>query len=248
MPPSQPLIDTNDMADPGADVGQRVAAATQAAQSALTTWAIYGQRGDTRQQAHGRGDRVGDQCGDGDDRGSRADERRDAAAVYAQDRVLVAEPPARVRPLIAQDAGLDAVGAGSSLTAPEQAQVRRRFAVVPDPAEVQARIAELDAAAAVGADEAAEAGALYATNDDNPATVSYIGGTNRRAGRSARVRDAMGDANEQVGEEARDVGDPLAGEAQLGDWAAERDPLELEDWESLSVDPLSEDHDLGRRH
>jgi hypothetical protein len=242
MPPAQALIDTNDDPDPASEVGQRMAAATQTAQGVMTTWAIYGQRGDTGDQAQRRDGRVDDRGTDRDTEDIRRDRQADERAVYRADRGQVAAdaPAARVRPLSMLDAGLDACGDGSVLTEEQQAEVRRRFHVVPNPDEVAEKMAQL------AADEATEAGAMWATNDDDPATVSYIGGTNPRAAGTARVRDAIGDASEQVAEEALDHDDLLGDEHRLDDGMTDRDPLALNAWEAPEGQ-LGADADLDHR-
>jgi hypothetical protein len=237
MPPAQALIDTNDDPDPASEVGQRMAAATQTAQGVMTTWAIYGQRGDTRDQAQRRGDRVDDRSTDLGDEDTRRAVVENRTELAGEVREEVAHEPQRatVRLLSVLDAGLDACGDGSVLTEEQRAEVRRSFHVVPNPDEVAEKMAQL------AADEATEAGAMWATHDDDPATVSYIGGTNPRAAGTARVRDAIGDASEQVAEEALDHDDPLGDEHRLDDGMTDRDPLALNAWEApegqLGADP-----------
>ena len=243
MPPGQPLIDLNDDPDPVAEVGQRAAAATQTVQSALTTWAIYGQRGSTATRGNTREERTD----------ARSNQRDAGEQGRVEDNDLVeqfdeisaaAAAPATVRPLIPAAAGLDSVGEGSVLTDEQQEAVVRRFRVVDEVGHRMAALLEPITDPDTGADEAAEAGALWAGNDDHQATVSYIGGTNPHGARTARVHDAMGDASEQVGEEAIDHDDPLAWQARLDDGNGQRDPLRINAWETL--DPMT-DPDQGHR-
>lgn len=278
LPPSQPLIDISDDPDPAAESAQRVAAAAQAAQSALSTWAIYGQRAGRRglaQDGQDRGEDRGDLHNRADQRGGQA-QARDAER--DEDLWRMASEPALTRPLVLEDAGLDAIGPGSALTAEQQLEVLHRYKLIPavDPDVIDQRVAQVlgkpsttsgvgdpqdagrEAAAAAVAtgeaakDEATEAGAMWAGNDDNLATVSYIGGTNRGASRSPLVRDAMGDATEQVAEEAlRRQGDPLRGDPVAGDPVSgdpvTGDPLDLAAWDDPAQDgPRTDGPDPAR--
>lgn len=259
------MVDSNDNPDPVGDATQRLASALQTAQGAMTTFAIYGQRGDSTGRAGSKGHRDGER---GYYRGSAeqravGDEARwavsndelarvglppvDDATVQRlldQESRAEAAQPARVRPLLAADAGLDAIGPGSALTEEQQNQVRRAFHIVPDPDDVAAKVEALrgEDATRAAADEAAEAGAMWATNDDNPATVPSIGGTNPRAARTARVADAIGDASAQAGEEALDPDDPLHPPGDiLPD--PDRDPMRINAWETPDTPLAGEDFD-----
>lgn len=259
------MFDSNDNPDPVGDATQRLASALQTAQGAMTTFAIYGQRGDSTGRAGSRGQRESEQGGyrdvAGQRDGMRGVGRAELAEVLARvdpppiddatvhrlldhDARAEAAQPARVRPLLAADAGLDALGPGSVLTQEQQNQVRRAFHIVPDPDDVAAKVEALrgEDATRAAADEAAEAGAMWATNDDNPATVPSIGGTNPRAARTARVADALGDASEQAGEEALDPDDPLHPPADiLPD--PDRDPMRINAWETPDTSLAGEDFD-----
>ena len=224
--PPQPAFDTADNPDPAAEAGQRAAAATQAMQGVLTTWALHTQRDMSHLRAGQAGRRTDDRTGEDTLRGDRRDVRR---ALRQETREA---ETAAVRPLSVLDAGLDSLGPGSVLSETEQAQVRRRFEVVSGDGDVTERTAQLRGADA--ADEAAESAALLAQADRTPATLALLGGTNRRAARTARVRDALGDVSEVSAQEALAAReDPLTA---TGDHdALGRDPLTANAWDEPSA-------------
>lgn len=244
----QPAVNLGDDPDPGAELGQRMAAAAQTTQGLLTNYLFYGQRrqSDTAQLA--RRAEVGDRSHDRSEEErrtndvTRADRRREAK----QDHF--ATPPAN-----------PAAGQGSDpVTERQAADARLTFRVVPQSAERTAGEASADVesnveAARTVADDTAHAGAQWAQNDDNPATIPHIGGTNPRA-RGPRTTDALGDTSEQVGEEAAlhprpEVPDRLAHDGLAADGLSDdplaRDPLEV-DGLAAHQSTIPHDQDPGR--
>lgn len=220
--PPQPAFDTADNPDPAAEAGQRAAAATQAAQGVLSTWALHAQRDMSYRRAGLASRRTDERTGEDALRGDRRDVRR---ALRHETREAGANA---VRPLSMLDAGLDSLGPGSVLSEAQQAQVRRRFEVVPGGGDLTERTSQLRDADA--ADEAAESAAVMTAADGTPATIALLGGTNRRAARTARVREAFGDVSEVAAVEAlarRE--DPLT--ASEDDDALGRDPLTANAWD-----------------
>lgn len=227
----QPTVNLGDDPDPGAELGQRLAAAAQTTQGLLTNYLFYGQRRQSDSAQDPRRAEAGDRSHDRSEDERRTNDVTRADRRREEMQNQLATPPAN-----------PAAGQGSDPVSDRQAaDTRLTFRVVPQSTKPALDVAKayvessLEASRAT-ADDAADAGAQWAQNDDNPATIPHIGGTNPHA-RGPRTADAVGDVSEQVGEEAvlhprPEVPDRLARDGLavggLSDDPFARDPLAVD--------------------